>query len=140
MNRRTFLSLTATLPAAAFAPLALAAETLKYEPGMIDALLAENRTLVVGFSADWCSTCRAQERVLNRLRGEYPDYDARLTFVRVDWDTHQNGDLVRRHAIPRRSTFLVLHGERELARLVAETGADAFVQMLDIALAAAKGS
>lgn len=134
MKRREFLVLGA---AATLAPLAAqAAETLEYTPGLVKERLAAGETVFVDFKADWCTTCRAQERVIGALRGENAAYDDAITFVNVDWDQHGRGELARELNIPRRSTLVVMKGEAELGRLVARTSRRDIQGLMDTALAA----
>ena len=79
MNRRDFLAATAAvslvaplLPAGA----AHAANSTAYTEGLEKTLLAEGKTVFLDFSATWCGTCKAQERVIDALRAENPAYDA----------------------------------------------------------------
>ena len=133
MNRRDFLlasAATATLPAFAHA----AAE---YTPGLVQKLLAAGDTVFLDFKASWCSTCRAQEKVLNALKADNPDYEANITFINVDWDQFGNSDLVQDLRIPRRSTLVVLKGDAELGRIVAQTSSRQIKALMDTALAAA---
>lgn len=141
MFRRDFLLMAAALPlAGALALPARAAAMVDYAPGMVDGLLAEGRTVFVDFAADWCSTCRAQERVIERLRAANPAYDAAMVFVRVDWDRFGDGALSRRLAIPRRSTLLVLKGSDEIGRLVADTREAQIAALMDLGVRAAGGA
>lgn len=138
MNRRDFLLLTATVSLAPALPAHAGFDTgAEYEPGMVDALLAEGRTVFLDFSASWCSTCRAQANIIKALKEENPAYDAQVAFISVDWDTYGNGELSRRLSIPRRSTLVVLSGEEELGRIVAGTGRAEIKALMDIALSAA---
>ena len=132
MKRRTFIaaSLSATL-----LPLpALAVEFVDYTPGLLDAALAEGRTVFVDYGAEWCSTCKRQQRVINALRAEDPSYDAVMMFVKVDWDTYKNADVTVSRNIPRRSTLLVLRGEDELGRIVAGTSESQIKALMDLGL------
>ena len=133
MHRRSFLTLTAALP---FAPLMARAGT-DYTPGLVEAELAAGKTVFLDFKASWCSTCAAQERVINALKGENPAYAQAISFVDVDWDQFKNADLTRRLNIPRRSTLVVLKGDQELGRIVAGTGKAEIKDLMDTALAAA---
>ncbi|MGZ9809232.1 thioredoxin family protein [Pseudoroseicyclus sp. H15] len=137
MLRRTFLALSA---AATLLPLAARAEPVIYEPGVVQERLAAGETLFVDFYADWCVTCAAQHRVLDKLTAENPAYEQAITFVQVDWDTYGRSDLARGLSIPRRSTLVVLKGNDELGRIVAGTAESEIRALLDTALAAAGAS
>lgn len=133
MQRRLALAFALLL-----APLASAAqERLYHEPGLTEAAMAEGEVILLDFFAPWCSTCRAQERVLEELRAGNPAYDDAIAFITVDWDTHGDGELARSLEVPRRSTLIALEGETELGRIVAGTGRDEIKALLDAALAAA---
>lgn len=135
MNRRRLLAFAALLPLAQ--PLHAAEDRLYYEPGLAEAAMEEGQVILLDFFAPWCSTCRAQERVLEELRAANPAYDESITFITVDWDTHGNGDLAQSLAVPRRSTLIALEGGTELGRIVAGTSAEEIRGLLDTALAAA---
>jgi thiol-disulfide isomerase/thioredoxin len=112
-------------------------ERLYYEPGLAEAAMDKGEVILLDFFAPWCSTCRAQERVLIDLRGANSAYDEAITFITVDWDTHGNGELARSLEVPRRSTLIALDGETELGRVVAGTGREEIMALLDAALEAA---
>ena len=137
MHRRFFLAVGLSL---ALAPLsARAAEFVDYSPGVIDAALAEGKTVFVDYSATWCGTCKRQERVINALRADDPAYDAAMTFVKVDWDTYKNEDVTVFRGVPRRSTLIVLRGEDELGRVVAGTSEAQIKALMDTGVSAPKG-
>ena len=133
MNRRTFLASSGAL---AISPLALYAATgfVDYTPGLIERELAAGKTLLVDYAADWCGTCKRQERVINALRAEDPAYDAAMTFVRVDWDDYGRHEVTTSRNVPRRSTLIVLRGDAELGRIVAGTSESQIKGLLDLAL------
>ncbi|EBA10381.1 thioredoxin family protein [Sagittula stellata] len=133
MHRRSFLTLTAGALVLPFA----ARAALEYTPGLTSQRLAAGETLFLDFRASWCSTCAAQERVLSALKQENPAYEQNITFIDVDWDTHGKGELSRMLNIPRRSTLVVLKGDQELGRLVAQTGKAEIKALMDTALGAA---
>jgi thiol:disulfide interchange protein len=135
MNRRDFLMLSAAVTLAA-PTAARAAGGTPYTPGAVDRALAEGKTVFLDFTASWCSTCRAQARVIEALRAEEPAYAA-LTFIDVDWDTYSGAEITRRLNVPRRSTLIALRGDREIGRIVAGTGRDEIKALMDAALAAA---
>ncbi len=78
-----------------------------------------------------CTTCRAQKRVIARLVEQNPAYQKSMFFVRVDWDDYGDEPVARDRNIPRRSTLLVLRGNRELGRIVAGTSEDDIKALLD---------
>lgn len=120
MNRRHFLITTTALVAMPIAALA-AEEWIDYQPGVIQSLLDEGKTVLVDYSAVWCSTCKAQERVMDDLRAFNPAYNEAMVFVRVDWDDYGRHTVTTSRKIPRRSTLLVLRGSEELGRIAAGT-------------------
>ncbi|SHI39184.1 Thioredoxin [Shimia gijangensis] len=133
MNRRDFLFFSAA--ASTFPSLAFAA--MDYKPGLVQKHLDAGDTVFLDFKADWCSTCAAQERVINALKGENPDYEKNIVFVNVDWDTYSKDALTMFLNIPRRSTLVVLKGEDELGRIVAGTSRGDIKALMDTALKAA---
>lgn len=134
MNRRDFLSLTA---AVSLVPALARAGVMNYSPGLVTQALAEGKTVFLDFKASWCSTCAAQERVINALRSENPAYDNAITFINVDWDQHGKSELAKSLRIPRRSTLVVLKGDKELGRIVAGTSKSDIKALMDTALSAA---
>ena len=113
---------------------ALASGMIDYTPGLVRERLDAGETVLVDFAASWCSTCRRQERILQDLRAENAAYDAQITFIRVDWDEHGLGGLASALAVPRRSTLVLLRGDEELGRLIADTRRDAIAALLDLGL------
>jgi len=138
MNRRDFISLSAAVTLAPALPaMAGMASFVEYQPGLVTEMLANGDTVFLDFSATWCSTCAAQARVIDALKAENPAYETAITFVNVDWDNHGSGELSRSLNIPRRSTLVVLKGDKELGRIVAGTSKGAIKDLMDIALGAA---
>ncbi|MEM8802442.1 MAG: thioredoxin family protein [Pseudomonadota bacterium] len=135
MDRRHFLM---SLAATATAGPVLAGSGQEYTEGLVQQELDAGKTVFVAFSANWCSTCRVQERKMKDLKAANPDYEANVSFVSVDWDDYGNSKLARRLNIPRRSTLVVLKGNRELGRIVAGTSTSAIKDLMDTALTAAK--
>lgn len=137
MKRRDFLLSAASFPVLAALPTAAFAEALDYTDGLVKQLLAEGKTVFIDYKASWCSTCAAQERVINALQADNPAYEASIAFVNVDWDQFGRADIVKSYKVPRRSTLLVLKGDQELGRIVAGTGEAEIKALMDTALAAA---
>ena len=134
MDRRTFLVTTAV---ALTLPVLARAEILTYTPGMVQDRLAKGETLFLDFTATWCSTCRSQGRTIRALKDANPAYAQGVTFIDIDWDTYGKSDLAQSLKIPRRSTLVVLKGDQELGRIVAQTGKSEIQALMDTALKAA---
>lgn len=132
LTRRHLLATGLSL---ALFPTTLAAAFQAYTPGLAEQAMREGKRIVLIFGADWCSTCRRQERIINDLRASSPRYDAKLTIIRVDWDAYGTGELSRALAVPRRSTLIALNGDKELSRIIAGTHEAEIRQLFDRALA-----
>lgn len=138
MNRRDFMMLTAIVSTAPALPAFAGIKGgIDYTPGLVEDRLAAGETVFLDFSATWCATCKAQERVIDALIAENPAYLQAVTFIVVDWDRYATDPLTQRLNIPRRSTLVVLKGERELGRIVAGTSEKEIRNLMDLALAAA---
>lgn len=133
MSRRLFLAFLTLLT---FAPMAMAmgGQSTDYKPGLIKQALADGKTVLVDYKASWCSTCARQERVIESLRKADPAYDKAITFVNVDWDQYGSHEVTTSRNVPRRSTLLLLKGDKELGRIVAGTGQSQIKALLDKAL------
>lgn len=137
MKRRHVLGLMGLAGGALVAGPLWAAAPVDYTPEIFAKAEAEGRVIFLDFSATWCPTCRAQGRAIEALRQANPAYDAKILFLRVDWDAWGDGELSQRLAIPRRSTLVVLKGGAEIGRIVADTDSAAIQALMDQALAAA---
>jgi len=81
------------------------------------------------FRADWCPTCRAQDKVIEGLKTEQ---GLGLTVLSVNYDTEK--DLKKQYKVNTQSTLIVLHGQKEAARLVGDTSANSIRTALKSAL------
>lgn len=132
MDRRCFLvSLTAAVGASA---LPARADALIYQPGLVSERLAAGETVFLDFKASWCTTCRAQGRQITALKAENPAYAERITFIDVDWDDWKDAEIVQRLNVPRRSTLIVLRGDQELGRIIANPRRDDIKALMDLGL------
>ena len=61
------------------------------------------------FGADWCSTCKVVDRL---LESAWPGLDNRLLWVKVD--IHQRPDLVERFGVLSVPTVVILSPEEEV--------------------------
>lgn len=109
----------------------MALQIINYSGPELAQLAATGQPYLMDFYATWCVTCAAQQRVLDDLQSEAAYAD--IPILRIDWDTYGNSELARNMAIPRRSTLVLMRGETELGRLVAETRKDRIAALLDLA-------
>jgi thioredoxin 1 len=126
MTLTKLLISTALLCTAAFA------HALDIKPytaeGLAEAQKAD-KPVALHFHADWCPTCKAQEKALQALKAE-PGLD--LTVLVANYDTEKA--LKQRFNIRGQSTFVVLRGEKERGRVVGETSAAGIRTVLKTAL------
>lgn len=104
---------------AALMSIAALAHALDIKPYTAEALAAAQKAdkpVALHFHADWCPTCKAQEKVLQALKAE-PGLD--LTVLVANYDTEKA--LKQRFNIRSQSTFVVLRGQQERGRVVGET-------------------
>lgn len=138
MIRRRFPSLAA---AAALVALSLtqgaAAAPLDYSPGVLEQHLEADEVVLLDFRASWGLTCAEQADVLEHLRQEHPAFARAITFIDVDWDTWGESRMADGLRVTRRSTLIVLKGDREIGRLVAVTDEREIRRLLEAALASA---
>lgn len=137
MKRRDFLISGAAM---SVVPMSALAETLEYEPGLLKKRQKAGEVVFIDFKTSWCSTCRAQGRIIDALKAENPDYEKNITFINVDWDIYGESRMAGKLKIPRRSTLVAFDGKKELGRIVAETREDKIRALMDAALAAAVSS
>lgn len=98
---------------------AMASHALDIQPYSAVALTQAqkaNKPVALHFHADWCPTCRAQEKVLQELKSEA---GLELTVLVANYDTEK--ELKRRFNVRAQSTLVVLHGEKETYRVVGDT-------------------
>lgn len=77
---------------------------------------AAGKAVALHFHADWCPTCKAQEKVFNGWRGDAA-VPGRLLVV--DYDKAR--ELRRQFGVRTQSTLIVFKGDKEVARLAGAT-------------------
>jgi thioredoxin 1 len=126
------MKLVQLIVAAALVGSAALAHALDIKPYSADALATAEKAgqpVALHFRADWCPTCRAQDKALQSLKTEK---GLDITVLSVNYDTER--DLKRRFKINTQSTFVVLKGEKESARLVGDTSSLNIMMALKSAL------
>jgi thioredoxin 1 len=107
---------------------AMAFERTPYTNALVAEARETGRPYIVYVHADWCTTCQAQDRVLETLVDD-PRF-ANLLILTVDYDTKRN--LMMLFNVPDRSIFVAFSGATELGRSVYDTtpeGITAFLQL-----------
>jgi thiol:disulfide interchange protein len=100
-----------------------------YSPAALQAAQQAGQPVALHFHADWCSVCRAQEKVLQSLKG---DASLPLTLLVVNYD--QERELKRQLKVRAQSTLIVYRGSQETRRSGGETEATALRDALKSAL------
>jgi len=113
----------------AAATLAHALEVKPYSAAALAEAEKGNQPVALLFHADWCPTCRAQDKVVQTLKTEK---GLDLTILKVNYDTEK--DLKRRFKVNSQSSLIVLRGQKETARLVGDTSTDGIRGALKTAL------
>ncbi|MBT8410379.1 MAG: thioredoxin family protein [Octadecabacter sp.] len=134
MKRREFLIAAG---AVALVPMAATAAPIAYVEGLLQERLDAGETVFLDFKASWCTTCRAQGRIIEDLKAANPAFEENITFIDVDWDEFGRSEIVERFNVPRRSTLIVLKGDQELGRIVAGTAHRDIEALMNTALDAA---
>jgi thiol-disulfide isomerase/thioredoxin len=111
-----------TLAATALFAAATLAQALTIAPYSAPALAAAQQAgqpVAVHFHADWCPTCKQQEKALAQLKTE-PGLD--ITVLVANYDLEK--DLRKAMKVRTQSTMVVFKGSEEKARLAGDTAPD----------------
>jgi thiol-disulfide isomerase/thioredoxin len=88
-----------------------------YSQVEFDKLIKEGKPIVLHVHAKWCSTCKAQDPVLNLLM-KSPEFK-NFTFFNVDFDTSK--DLLKTLKVSRQSAIIVFKEGKEQGRSLGDT-------------------
>jgi len=88
-----------------------------YSQTEFDKLTKEGKPVVLHVHAKWCSTCAAQDPILNSLM-KSPEFK-NFTFYNVDFDTSK--DLLKILKVSRQSAIIVFKQGKEQARSLGDT-------------------
>lgn len=125
-------SMLRLLVAGSLSLLSLAALALEVKPFTAEALSAaqtSGKPVAVHFHADWCSTCKQQEKAIAQLKSES---GLDVTLLVADYDKEK--ELRKSMRVRSQSTMVVFRGREEKARLSGDTDAAKFRAALKAAL------
>ena len=111
------------------ASLALALDIKPYSADALAQAQAAGKPVAVHFHADWCPTCKQQEKALAQLKAE-PGLD--VTVLVANYDDEK--PLRKAMNVRTQSTLIVYKGKDEKARLAGDTAADKIRTALKAAL------
>lgn len=106
-----FIHSLAALGLATALNLAHALDIQPYSPELLASEQKADKAVALHFDADWCPTCRAQEKVLNGWKG---DSAVPGTLLIVNYDNERG--LRRKLGVRTQSTVIVYKGATEKAR------------------------
>lgn len=107
---------------------ASALEIAPYSAQSFADLQKADKPVTLHFHAEWCSTCKAQEKVFNGWKG---DAAVPGTLLIVDYDKER--ELRKKMSVRGQSTVISFKGSTEKARLAGDTDTKALRAVLDAA-------
>lgn len=120
------IQLLAGLALAASASLAVALDIQPYSPETLATKQKAGEAVALHFHADWCPTCRAQEKVFNGWKG---DAAVPGTLLIVNYDKER--ELKRQLGVRTQSTVIAYKGSKETGRLAGDTDPKALHAVLE---------
>ena len=100
--------------------LARALDIQPYTAAALQRAQAAGKPVAVHFHADWCPTCKAQEKAFDGLRGD-PQLKG-VTVLVANYDVER--DLKKSMNVRSQSVVVVFRGSKETARIGGETKPD----------------
>ena len=126
MKHKTYWAFCLTLLAASWAQ---ALTVAPYSAQALNTLQAAGEPVALHFHADWCPTCRAQDKALEVLKA---DTALNIAVLTVDYD--KESALKKQLKVMGQSTFIVFKGKVEKKRQMGETSPDGIRMALRAAL------
>ncbi len=110
-------------------PWAHALTVAPYSADALGKLQTAGEPVALHFHADWCPTCRAQDKALDILKA---DATLNIAVLTVDYD--KESELKKQLKIRGQSTFVIYRGKVEKNRVIGETSPDGIRTALRSAL------
>lgn len=126
MQLNRSLALCAVLLASSWAQ---ALTVTPYSAAAFAKLQAAGEPVALHFHADWCPTCRAQDKSVEALKA---DPALTLTVLSVDYD--KESELKKQLNVRSQSTFIVYRGKVEKTRNIGETSVEGIRKTLRASL------
>ena len=126
MKHQTSWALCLTLLATSWAH---ALTVAPYSAETLHKLQAAGEPVALHFHADWCPTCRAQDKALEVLKA---DPALNIAVLTVDYD--KESALKKQLKVLGQSTFVIYRGQVEKKRQIGETSTDGIRTALRAAL------
>ena len=127
--RKAFFALSMAMFIFAVHAPAQAAEA--YKPGLVKSAVAKGQTVLIHFYDPECKTCRSQAAVLNKLQKKNPKYAQSIRFIRVDWPTYKDSQIVKTYKVQSQSTLVLTNKSRVIGRVTARKSESAIRKLLD---------
>lgn len=106
--------------------LASADEPGRFTAAAFEAAQKAGKPILIDISATWCSTCKAQALILNKLFAEPKFKD--LQVFGIDFDSQK--DAMRMFEAKDRATLIVFKGSREMGRSMFDTNRESIEALL----------
>jgi thiol-disulfide isomerase/thioredoxin len=90
----------------------------------------QGKSAVISVHADWCSTCKAQDKILAGFM-KNPEYK-NVTFYQLEFDTQK--DLLKTLKVRSQSTIIVFKNGKEVARATGDTKEAALAKLIKRAI------
>jgi thiol:disulfide interchange protein len=113
----------------ALAPAAYALDIQPYTADRLAQLQSAGKPVAVHFHAEWCGTCKTQEKALQAIKAE--GSMPQVTLLVADYDKEK--ELRRKMKVAAQSTLVVFKGGSEVTRLGGETATDKLKAALVVA-------
>tara|TARA_Y100000389_G_scaffold143299_1_gene141518 strand:+ start:825 stop:1205 length:381 start_codon:yes stop_codon:yes gene_type:complete len=82
-----------------------------------DVLESTGKPIVIHVHADWCSTCKSQDAILNPII-KSSEFNG-VTFFQVNFDDQK--EVLKKFNVANQSTIIVIKNGKEVGRLIGDT-------------------